>query len=78
LPLRLTALTYTNSGGGRLTFQVSGTPNLPATIQGSANLAATNWTSLFTNSSPSGTFHYTNVGGNIFPQQVFRAVNRLD
>jgi hypothetical protein len=76
LPLHLTALAYTSASGGKLTFQVAGTPHLPATIESTTNLDSTNWISLFTNASPSGIFHYTNVGVNL-PHRIYRAVNRL-
>jgi len=76
-PLRLSSTVHTNTAGGKLTFRVAGTPNLPATIQASTNLAAGNWISLFTNSTASGAFSYTNTGTGAHPNRFFRAINRF-
>ncbi|HWN94434.1 MAG TPA: immunoglobulin domain-containing protein [Methylomirabilota bacterium] len=76
MPLQFSAVAYTNASGGRMTFKISGTPNLAAAIQ-AASLDSTNWVSLITNSSSTGTFNYTNTGINAGPGKFYRAVNRF-
>lgn len=76
-PLRLSSTVYTNTGGGKLTLKVTGTPNLAATIQAATNLSTTNWVSLFTNTTASGIFNYTNSGAGAHSHRFFRAIHRL-
>jgi hypothetical protein len=77
LPLTLSAMTYTNTAGGRMSFKVTGTPNLPATIQAAMNPDGGPWTSLITNSTATGQFNYTNSGLGLMPYRFYRAVNKF-
>jgi hypothetical protein len=77
LPLRLSSMVYTNGGGGRMTFKVTGTPNLPATVEVSTNVNALLWTPLVTNSAASGTFNFTNNGLGGTVRRFYRAVNKF-
>jgi hypothetical protein len=77
LPLKLSAVAYTNASGGRLTFRISGTPNLAASVELCTNLNVNGWLPLMTNSAASGTFFYTNSGASGAAHRMFRAVNRF-
>jgi hypothetical protein len=68
-PAQLSA-SVLNDGNFKIT--VTGSPNMPYTIQGSTNLI--NWDSLNTNSAPSGTFDYNDLGATNFLQRFYRAV----
>ncbi len=65
------------SNNGRMIVKVRGTPNLAATIEGTTNLASPVWTPLFTNTTVSGSFTYTNTNSLAFTNRVLRAVNKL-
>lgn len=77
LPLKLSAMAYTNTAGGRMSFKVSGTPNLAATIEGSTSVDTPLWTPLTTNSTATGQFNYTNNGVGVMPYRFYRAVNKF-
>jgi hypothetical protein len=77
VPLRLSAMAYTNAAGGRMSFKVSGTPNLAATIEGATSVDAPMWTPLITNSTATGQFNYTNSGVGVMPYRFYRAVNKF-
>lgn len=74
-PLSVTNVTYSTSGGEHFTMKVIGTPNLAAIVQGSTNFNTTNWTSLFTNTSTTGIFNYTNNGLGSVTNRFYRAIN---
>lgn len=57
---------------GQFVFQLQGLSGIPYVIQVSTNLAATNWTAISTNMTPSGTMYVTNTMSSA--AQFYRAI----
>ncbi len=78
LPLALTTMDYSSSNdNGRVVFKIAGTPNVPATVQSASDLSSPTWTSLFTNTTASGFFNYTNTNAVTFPSRFYRAIHQF-
>jgi hypothetical protein len=62
----------TDPAAGQFVFQLQGQTGVPYVIQNSTDLI--NWTSLSTNTPPTGTMYLTNTVNPSVPTQFWRAV----